>query len=250
MAHRGGYGRRHLSLKDRFPMRPTLRILTIIAATAMVIAAQAQPDDARIIKDLTKPNVLKVGLDASTTKKVWSEAHQQWFWERWATIYRSAGLPDQPNVRMITEGTARYHCCGEVSFREFKVYDSRYEDITAPTHEEILAHVNKYLKSFMGEYEYNRALTRPTIRVAVDPKRKWHEPKSFSMQFEVVYDKIISDIEVAEVHARMETRFYRDSVTAPWKEFMVSVERDVRHENIRTYKPEEVRRMKTLGSAQ
>lgn len=231
-------------------MRPSRTIVPALVAMLVTSIAAAQTDDARIIKDLTKPNVLKVELDASPTKKVWSEAHQQWFWERWATIYRSAGLHEQPNVRMITEGTARYHCCGEVSFREFKVYDSRYEGIATPTHEEILAHVNKYLKSFLGEYEYNRALNRPTIRVAEDPKRKWHEPKSFSMQFEVVYDKIISDLEVAEVHSRIETRFYRDSVTAPWKEFMVSVERDVRHENIRTYKPEEVRRMKTLGSAQ
>jgi hypothetical protein len=87
-----------------------------------------------------------------------------------------------------------------------------------------------------------------SITVAADPKTVWHTPLSFSMEFEVVADVIISGEEVATESTRQETRFYRDKVSDPWKSFMVTVERDVRHDNKRSYSPEDIRVMETIGS--
>ncbi len=230
-------------------MKMRMRLALLIAAISLsAIAAFAQPSDAQILKDIASPKQLKVELSKSTTKKVWSDAHAQWFWERGATIWLPADVTEYPNAKVVVYGFARYHTGNPPSYREWKTSLNEYEGIPAPTKEEILAHARKYLKDFVGEYRYNRMTDIKSIDVAADPKTVWHTPLSFSMQFEVVADEIISDIEVATVLTRQETRFYRDKVSDPWKSFMVTVERDTRHENKRSFTPEDIRAMETIGS--
>ena len=222
--------------------------LCIAAASLCSLAAMAQPTDAQILKDISDVKYSKVELVKGTTKKVWSDAHAQWFWERGATLWKPADIAEYPNAKVVIYGFARYHTGNPPSFREFKTSLNEYEGIPAPTKEEILAHARKYLKEFVGSYRYNRTVDLKSIQVAADPKTVWHTPLSFSMQFEVVADEIISDVEVATVLTRQETRFYRDKVSDPWKSFMVTVERDTRHENKRSFTPEDIRVMETIGS--
>ena len=225
------------------------RAAFLLAAICLsVLAAYAQPTDAQILKDISDPKQLKVELVKGTTKKVWSDAHAQWFWERGATIWLPADVPEFPDAKVVVYGFARYHTGNPPSYREWKTSLNEYEGIPAPTKEEILAHARKYLKDFVGEYRYNRMVDLKSIAVAADPKTVWHTPLSFSMQFEVVADVIISDVEVATESTRQETRFYREKVSDPWRSFMVTVERDVRHDNKRSYSPEDIRAMETIGS--
>lgn len=223
-------------------------VLAFAALCLSALVAYAQPTDAQILKDISNPKQLKVELVKGTTKKVWSDAHAQWFWERGATIWMPADIAEYPNAKVVVYGFARYHTGNPPSYREWKTSLNEYEGIPAPSKEEILAHARKNLKDFVGSYRYNRTVDLKSIQVAADPKTVWHTPLSFSMQFEVVADEIISDIEVATVLTRQETRFYRDKVSDPWKSFMVTVERDVRHENKRSFTPEDIRAMETIGS--
>ncbi|MCC7503188.1 MAG: hypothetical protein IT229_11705 [Flavobacteriales bacterium] len=226
----------------------TRTALLLAAICLSVLAAYAQPTDAQILQDIASPKQLKVELVKGTTKKVWSDAHAQWFWERGATIWLPADVPEFPNAKVVVYGFARYHTGNPPSYREWKTSLNEYEGIPAPTNEEILAHARKYLKDFVGEYRYNRMVDLRSIAVAADPKTVWHTPLSFSMEFEVVADVIISDVEVATESTRQETRFYREKVSDPWRSFMVTVERDVRHDNKRSYSPEDIRAMETIGS--
>ncbi|MFZ1694595.1 MAG: hypothetical protein WAT74_15465 [Flavobacteriales bacterium] len=223
-------------------------LFLLVASSFSGLAAFAQPSDAQILKDISSPKQLKVELVKGTTKKVWSDAHAQWFWERGATIWLPADVPEYPNAKVVVYGFARYHTGSPPSYREWKTSLNEYEGIPAPTKEEILAHARKHLKDFVGSYRYNRMIDLKSIDVAADPKTVWHTPLSFSMQFEVVADVIISDVEVATESTRQETRFYREKVSDPWRSFMVTVERDVRHENKRSYSPEDIRAMETIGS--
>lgn len=67
------------------------RILLLAATSLSVVAAHAQPSDAQIIKDLTKPGCIKLVLDPGPTKKVWSSTYTQWFWERGYTSWYPRG---------------------------------------------------------------------------------------------------------------------------------------------------------------
>ncbi|MBK7944830.1 MAG: hypothetical protein IPJ85_05755 [Flavobacteriales bacterium] len=169
-------------------------LFLLVASSFSGLAAFAQPSDAQILKDISSPKQLKVELVKGTTKKVWSDAHAQWFWERGATIWLSADVPEYPNAKVVVYGFARYHTGSPPSYREWKTSLNEYEGIPAPTKEEI------------------------------------------------------RDVEVATESTRQETRFYREKVSDPWRSFMVTVERDVRHDNIRSYSPEDIRAMETIGS--
>lgn len=232
------------------PTQTTMRswITTLLCATSGLLFAQ--PTDQQIVKDIKQPTDLKVELSYSTTKKVWSDAHAQWFWERAASVWRPADIAEYPNAKVVVYGMARYHTGTPPSFREFKVSSNEYDGIPAPTNDEILAHARKHLKDFVGEYRFNRMVALKSVRVADDPRTQWHTPLSFSMQFEVVADVIISDVETATETTRQETRFYREGVGQPWRSFMVTVERDVRYDNKQTHAPDEVRAMPTIGSRQ
>lgn len=228
-------------------MRTRLALL-VAAISLSAIAAFAQPSDAQILKDIASPKQLKVELAKGTTKKVWSDAHTQWFWERGATIWLPADIAEYPNAKVVVYGFARYHTGVPPSYREWKTSYNTYEGIPSPSDADILAHANANLKDFVGSYRYNSMVDLKSIRVADDPKTEWHTPLSFSMQFEVVADMIISNVEVATQTVRQETRFYRDAVSEPWKSFMVTVERDVKEDNKRTFTSDEIRAMPTIGS--
>lgn len=225
------------------------RLALFIAAISLTaIAAFAQPSDAQILKDIASPKQLKVELSKGTTKKSWSDAHTQWFWERSATIWLPAGIPEYPNAKVVVYGFARYHTGVPPSYREWKTSYNTYEGIPTPSDAEILGHAKANLKDFLSSYRYNSMVELKSIRVADDPKTEWHSPLSFSMQFEVVGDRIVSNTEVATETVIQETRFYRDEVSGPWKSNLITSQKESKEENKRSFTSEEIRAMPTIGS--
>ncbi|MBK6832681.1 MAG: hypothetical protein IPG92_18985 [Flavobacteriales bacterium] len=83
----------------------TRTALLLAAICLSVLAAYAQPTDAQILKDIASPKQLKVELVKGTTKKVWSDTHAQWFWERGATIWLPADVPEFPNAKVVVYGS-------------------------------------------------------------------------------------------------------------------------------------------------
>lgn len=226
-----------------------IRIATGIAALGLgAIAAFAQPSDAQIRKDLAHPDQVKIELGSSPMKKVRATGDLLWYWERGATIWRKAGIPEYPEALVVVYGLVRYDIGTPPTFREFKTSHNTYEGIPTPSNDEILAHARAHFSEFVGGHRFNRMVELKALRVAAEPETMWHSPLSFSMQFEVESDMIISDLEVATEWVRQETRFYRDAVSSPWRSDMVTVERDTRQSNVRTYAPDEIRRMPTVGS--
>ena len=227
-----------------------IRLTLLVAALSLAaIAAYAQPPDAQILKDIGSPKQLKVELSKTPTKKVWSDAHTQWFWEKWATIWLPADIPEYPNAKVVVYGFARYHTGAPPSYREWKTNSNTYEGIPAPTNEEVLAHCRKYLREFLNDHQYNRIVGElKELRVADDPKIVWHEPKSFSMNLQLTADFITSGTEVTTMKKVIETRFYRDAVNGPWKPNMVTTEREVTELGVKTYPADDLRTMPTLGS--
>ncbi|MBK8499024.1 MAG: hypothetical protein IPL52_09450 [Flavobacteriales bacterium] len=226
------------------------RITLLIAAFGLsTLAAFAQPSDAQILKDIASPKQLKVELSKSATKKVWSSTHSQWFWERWATIWLPADIPEFPNAKVVVYGFARYHTGVPVTYREWKTNSNSYEGIPTPNNEEIAAHVRGHLKDFLGEYNCNRIVGEIRgLRVADEPKTEWHEPKSFSMNLQYEADFITSNTTVITQTKIVETRFYRDEVTGPWKSNMITQEQSSVDGAVKTYTAEDLRALPTLGS--
>ncbi len=226
-----------------------IRLALLVAAISLTaIAAFAQPSDAQILKDIASPKQLKVELSKGTTKKSWSDAHTQWFWERGATIWLPAGIAEYPNAQVVVSGFARYHTGNPPSYREWKTTNNTYEGIPTPSEADILAHAKANLKAFLSSYRYNSMVDLKSIRVADEPKTEWHSPLSFSMQFEVVGDRIVSNTEVATETVIQETRFYRDEVSGPWKPNLITTQKETKEENKRTFTSEEIRAMPTIGS--
>lgn len=232
-------------------MSPTMRIraaLLIAAVCLGAIAAFAQPSDAQIKKDLARPGQVRIELSSAPMKKVRATGDLLWFWERSATIWRKAEIPEYPDALVVVHGLVRYDIGDPPSYREFKTSYNTYEGIPTPTDDEVLTHARAHLRAFVGTHRHDRMVALRTLRVADEPRTVWHTPLSFSMQFEVEADMIISDVGTATEQVRQETRFYRDAVTAPWRADMVTVVRDRRERDQRSHTAEEVRRMPTLGS--
>lgn len=226
-----------------------IRIALLAAALGLgAIAAYAQPSDAQIKKDLARPGQVKIELSSSPMKKVRATGDLLWYWERGATIWRKADIPEYPGAMVVVYGLVRYDIGNPPSYREFKTSHNTYEGIPTPGNDEVLAHARTHFRQFVGDHRFNRMVELKELRIADDPKTVWHTPLSFSMQFEVVADMIISDVEVATESVRQETRFYRDAVSSPWRADMVTVTRDNRQSNTRTYAPDEIRAMPTIGS--
>ena len=196
------------------------------------------------------PGVLDIKLSNTSGKKVWSTAHSQYFFERGATVWRNAKIAEYPEAKVKIVGLARYHITGGVySWREFKVAYNEYEGIPVPSREEIIAMCEGNMKAVIGSYRYNKIVgDLKYFRVKGDGAPVWHNPKSVSMNFEYAYDEIVSYTDVASVEADLEVRFYRDQITSPWKENVVSTEKNRNVLSTTTYSPEEIEEMPTLGA--
>lgn len=227
-------------------MRPHYALLTA-AISLGGSAALAQPSDAQLIKDLTKPGCIKLVLDPGPTKKVWSSTYTQWFWERGYTSWYPAGIAEYPDATVEAGSTARYHTGNPPSYRESLVSYNVYHGIPTPSDGDIMAVVQGNMASFLGQRYYRILGDLHYLRMKPGAKATWHNPNSFSMPFEISYDEATSYTEVTTIMETVETRFYRDAVTAPLKRNMVTQDVERSTGAVKTYSQEDLRALPTYA---
>ncbi|MBL7953941.1 MAG: hypothetical protein JNJ91_02800 [Flavobacteriales bacterium] len=225
-----------------------IRIALALAALSLsVLAAYAQPTDAQIIKDLTKPGLIKLVLDPGPTKKVWSSTYTQWFWERGYTSWYNANIPEYPNAQVEAGCTVRYHTGSPASYRESLVSYNEYHGIPTPSNEEIMAIVNGNMQSFLGQRYYRIIGDLHYVRMKPGAKATWHNPNSFSIPFEISYDEATDYTTVTTINETVETRFYRDAITSPLKNNMVTQDVERTTGATKTYSAEDLRALPTFN---
>lgn len=222
----------------------TLSLFVTLGLAAF--AVHAQPSDAQIIKDLTKPGVLKVELSTGPTTKEWHSAHGQYMWDRVAYVTRSAEVAEYPKATVKITGIARYHYGASTSFREFKVAENEYFGLPAPRKDEMLGMIRERYLQFLGHRAGKMVGDLHYLRIPEGEGVIWHTPLSFTIPVEVEYDAKTSNVHLTTIREKIDTRFYRDAVSAPWKENIVAIGRDRTEGEQRTLPAEELRAMPTF----
>lgn len=240
-----------MSYDTHHPFNPFLmKSFLFVLLCFLSVSVYAQPTDAQIRKDLSKPGVLSIELSKRGGSKVWSSAYSQYFWERGAIVYRNAKIAEYPDAKVEIGGLARYNIVGgKVSYNRFLVTWNRYIGIPTPSDQEVLSMVNKNLEQFVGNYNFNKIVTEvENLRMAEERKDEWHTPNSFSINLECSYGKVVSYTEVAQYDAIYRVRFYRDAITSPWKARFLSSNTTETETGRESYRADEIRVMPTLGS--
>ena len=224
-----------------------IRIALSLAAFGLAaIAVYGQPSDAQIIKDLTKPGVLKVELTPGPTKKEWHSAHGQYMWDRVAYVTRSAEVPEYPKATVKITGIARYHYGASTSFREFKVAENEYFGLPAPSKEEMLAMIRERYLDFLGWRAGDMVGDLHYMRIPEGEGVIWHTPKSFTIPVEIEFDAKTSIYDLTTIQEKIDVRFYRDAVDAPWKDNIVATSRERKDGAVRKFSQEELKAMPTM----
>lgn len=221
-------------------------IVAVVCLTA--IAAYAQPSDATIIKDLSWKGVKKVELNPGPTKKEWNSAQAQYMWARGATVHSDAGVAKYPAATLVQYGYARYHYGESNTFREFKLADSHYEGIPAPTKDEILGLVRERYRGFLAWRYHAMVGDLHYLRVAEEEGVLWHTPNSFTAKLEIEFDHKSSYTEVTTTQELVETRFYRDDVDSPWKDNIIGTKKESKDIAVKAYSKEEIDAMLTFAN--
>jgi hypothetical protein len=228
----------------KIPVNRSLPALALVLAAPL--AAFGQPSDQQIIKDLTKPGVTKVELMPGPTRKEWYSMHAQYLWQRGAYVWQNANVPEYPDAQVKYTGLARYHYGASTSFREFKVADSEYFGLPAPNKDEMLGMIRERYLQFLGWRANAMVGDLHYMRIPKDEGVTWHTPNSFTIPVEIAYDQKTSYTEVTTTEEIVDVRFYRDGVNAPWKENIVSSERERNDGAVRTYRADELAAMPSM----
>jgi hypothetical protein len=200
--------------------------MLVLLSAGFVSAVSAQPNDARIKKDLSGPKTVSVAL-GQPGKIEWSKTYKKYVWTRSFTAKVNT---QESGIFVIVKGYASYDVMAGryVYWRSFTTSNS-YEGIPDPTAADVQALIGKFgTEQFMGNYHFNRVVGRvETIGLATEPGYIWHTPNSVSFNVMAVYTEKTNDIGGRQKVARtFEIRLYRDSVKAPWKN-LISTDRGV-----------------------
>lgn len=225
-------------------------VTALVAASTGALAggAAAQPSDKQVKKDLSSKGVKKITLTKKRGTKQWNADVNAYEFVRGAEIIRD--YPELKGVDLVVVGDAVYQQSGKAwRYWKFRVIENRYTGIPNPTADEIMALVSADLAALVSPYWYNRIVGELRgLRLADEPQWTWHSPASVSFRMVVGYDAIISDTEIETVDQVYEVRLYRDDHESPWKPQFLSTARDRTRHASKTYKADEIRAMKTLGT--
>lgn len=224
----------------------THKLLPSLLAVLLPLAVLAQPTDQRIIADLTKPGVTKVVLSPGPTKKEWHSAHGQYMWDRVAYVTRNAGVPEYPQATVKITGIARYHYGASTSFREFKVAENEYFGLPAPSKEEMIGMIRERYLDFLGWRANDMVGDLHYLRIPEGEGVYWHTPNSFTIPVEIEFDAKTSIYDLTTIQEKIDVRFYRDAVNAPWKDNIVATGRERKDGEVRTYSKEGLAAMPTM----
>ncbi len=215
------------------------------------LAFAAKPTDDEILKQITRPNMQEVKL--SSTGGTFSTYNLQHWWTRGVTYKMDAGIKEFPNAKVIVGAEARYRIVGEnYDFDKLKTAWSAYEGIPTPPDSEIISILKKDLPKFVQSYIWNSMvgeLKGPLL--SKDPKVRnieWHTANSFSIHVQAEFSVIVNNTQVQDKWVDYEVRFYRDSVTKPWKQNFVSSKSKEKILATHTYSSDEINAMPTAAS--
>jgi hypothetical protein len=230
-------------------MRFRFRLLLLIAAIGLaVIAAYAQPSDAQVLKDISWDGVIKKELRPGTIKKVWSDANDQYYWDRACVVWRNANIPEYPNAQIEIGGFARYSYVTN-TYQDFLTTYNTYTGIPAPNNEEIMGMLRGNLRGVLGEYKVNNIVGElHYLRFPENSGPTWDNPKHLTVPVEVEYERKEGPTWTVVYADRLRVHFYRDAINAPWKENILNEELESTRGARKEYAEWELKKMPTLGS--
>jgi len=210
-------------------------------------SAFAQPSDAQVRKDLKTAGVLSVKLWPKPGVKSWSSRDLQYHWERGATIFRSAKIPELPTVKAETEGLATYTIIGyRFSFKRFAVTGGRYIGMPNPNSKEVLSLLNADLPELLG-YHYRKVVGKmEPVQIAAQPKYFWHTPNSVSLDVQTTFNSVTGGTQLTKTQQTFDVRLYRDAVKGKWKKF-ISISGPSKVLGKTTHDADEIKAMKSLA---
>ena len=195
----------------------TVRVLA--AAFALMIgaaAANAQPSDAQVRKDMADPQLVNLKLEKAAPS-TWDRSYSKWVWKK---FYTAKYKTEEPGVNVIVTGYAAYEVSGgKYKFWRTFTSGSQYEGIPNPTAADLNAMVAKWgKKAFMIPYWAGQAIGEPeSVAFSADPKFEWHRLTSMSFNVDVSYNS--KEKKERGVHT-FRVRLYRDNPKQEWQKVM------------------------------
>ncbi|MBV6403367.1 MAG: hypothetical protein IT228_11965 [Flavobacteriales bacterium] len=210
--------------------------------------AMAQPSDAQVLKDISWPGVVKKELRPGTIKKVWSNANDQYYWDRACVVWRNAGIPEYPNAMLEVGGFARYSYVTN-TYQDFLTTYNTYTGIPAPNNDEIMAMMKGNLKGVLGEYKFNNIVGQlHYLRFPENSGPTWDSPTHLTVPVEVAYERKEGPTWTTVYSDRLRVHFYRETINSPWKDEVMNEELESTHGQRKEYAEWELKKMPTLGS--
>jgi hypothetical protein len=225
------------------------RIAVLLAAgTLMPAIALAQPSDQQVLKDISWPGVIKKELRPGTIKKVWSDANSQYYWDRACVVWRNAGIPEYPNAQIEIGGFARYSYVTN-TYQDFLTTYNTYTGIPGPNKDEVMGMLRSNLQGTLGEYKFNTIVGELRyLRFPENGGPIWESPTHLTVPVETSYERKEGPTWTVVYTDRLLVHFYRDAINAPWKEHLVSEEKESVRGERKEYTEWELKKMPTLGS--
>ncbi|MGV3636523.1 MAG: hypothetical protein ACO1NQ_02640 [Flavobacteriales bacterium] len=228
-------------------MRPR-HILLTVATSLSVVAAQAQPSDAQVLKDISWPGVVRKELRPGTIKKVWSDANSQYYWDRACVVWRNANIPEYPNAQIEIGGFARYSYMTN-TYQDFLTTYNTYTGIPGPSKDEVMGMLRGNLRGTLGEYKFNSIVGElHYLRFPEDGGPIWDSPTHLTVPVETAYERKEGPTWTVVYTDRLLVHFYRDAINAPWKDNIITEEKESKRGERKEYAEWELKKKPTLGS--
>lgn len=223
-------------------------VLLTAAISLCAVAAHAQPSDAQVLKDISWPGVIRKELRPGTIKKVWSDANSQYYWDRACVVWRNANIPEYPNAQIEIGGFARYSYVTN-TYQDFLTTYNSYTGIPGPSKDEVMGMLRGNLRGALGEYKFNSIVgDLHYLRFPEEGGPIWDSPTHLTVPVETAYERKEGPTWTVVYTDRLLVHFYRDAINAPWKDNVISEEKESTRGERKEYAEWELKKKPTLGS--
>ena len=227
---------------------PRTSVASIAFFTLLSITAEAQPPDAQVLKDISWPGVVKKELRPGTIKKVWSSSNRQFYWDRACVVWRNANIAEFPNALIEIGGFARYSYVTN-TYQEFLTTYNAYTGIPAPSKEEVMAMMRGNLRGVLGEYKFNAIVGELAyLKFPEGGGPIWDSPTHMTVPVLTAYERKEGPTWTVVYRDSLLVHFYRDAIKSPWKENIITEEKQSDRGARKEYAEWELKKMPTLGS--
>ncbi len=208
--------------------------------------AFSQVSDAEVIREMKSPGVISVKLTKKKGHKQWSSDYGTWEYVRGVEVIRE--YPKKKGVTLKIVGDAVYQMYGsKYKYWKFRVISNEYLGMGTPSSQEILQLVQNNMEKFVSNYWYNKIIGDiKALYISEDPQFVWHSTNSMSLNMVAEFRALVNNTDLEDIQQTYEVRLYRDSDDQPWKGFL-AIRRSRKTSNRKSYRPDEIRAMKTLA---